>query len=472
MPNLDIFDSFENILPAKNIQFRVVKGLSYQFIVGRVLMKAVCPGDNGFMIWPDSFKILLNVNLKSLNLKASQENNIEKVKFCEISAEKDCVDEFDMDSDDLLVSSISPLTTKYSSIINLGTKEEPIYTSSERSTWFRDKLRSLLHRYSKVTSKKYKPFKIPPVKITTTGTIPAGGHRFIPLQPQRQKILKNKVEKMVSNGILSWTSDQANSCLMLTPKNNGIDRNLDAAWRVVNDLVRVNQYVKQEVYHLPPINHLLQQCQGFNLFCKVDIPDAYDCVTITSDQDFIAVVPGCNQNVKFNKLPQGLKPASGVFSIVLDRIFGSIEEILKYLDDLLIRATSEQELLLVLEKFLKTCDEFDVRISLEKSRFGVECLEFLSFKITNGRIGISESHRSAIEAIDGKDLAPDTLAGFLGYFSAYVDDKDLLHLLRQDTGWSEEKELALTKLKDPLVTKVLPLLSELLPPGGGGLGGG
>ena len=122
------------------------------------------------------------------------------------------------------------------------------------------------------------------------------------------------------------------------------------------------------------------------------------------------------------------------------------------------KARSEEELLLLLEKFFKTCEEFDVRISLSKSRFGVETLEFLSFKISNGRIGISESHRKAISTIQGKDISPDTLAGFLGYFSAYIDDKDLLHMLRQDNGWNDEKELALSKLKEKILNAPMRVL--------------
>ena len=456
LPELHVFDSFNNKIPVKNIQMRVVKGLGYQFIAGVSLMKSTCP-DSAFLFFPNTYKILLNANLKNSGLTNADEvdrDTSDEIKVCEISS-SDKIQEYTLEPDDILVGSIKPLTK--SNIENLGTPEFPIFTSSSRSQHFKNKLRSLINRYSSVTTKKYTPFKIDPIKIAVKNPIPPGG-RYIQLQPLQQAILKRKVDKMVSDGKLSYTSKPANGCLMLTQKNNGVDRNLDAAWRVVNDLVHANKHLEDEVYHLPPINHILQCCESFNLFCKVDIPDAYGCVPIEPEDEIIATVPGHPYNVVFNTLPQGLKPASAIFSRVLDKIFGSFEEMLKYLDDLLLKARSEEELLLILERFLKTCEEFSVRISLDKCRFGVETLEFLSYKISNGRIGISEAHRKAIESIDGKNISPDTLAGFLGYFSSYIDDKDLLHFLRQDSDWNNEKELALNKLKEKILNAPMRVL--------------
>ena len=449
LPVLKVWDSFGNEFLLKQIPFRVAPRLSHQIIVGRTLQELTCSSpDHGFLLIPNPMRVLLNVNMKGLKLNTSTIGTklpSETINFCDFKS--DGLAKHALEPDDVMVSAVDPLTSK---IINIGTPDEPIFTSSERSSWFKNKLKNLIHTYRQCTSTIYKPFKMDPVRIEMTGEIPSK-QRFIPLQPERKKILKAKVEKMVHNGILKWTTEAANSCLMLTAKNNGIDSSDEKAWRVINDLVNVNKYVKECDYHLPPIMDLLNQCEGYSLFAKVDVPDAYHCVPIKPDQAIIAMVPGCNQNVEFIKLAQGLKPASGIFCKTLDQFFISMEAILKYLDDLLIKAKAEAELISNLQEFFEICKEFDIRISLRKSQFGVGTLEFLSYKIHNGRIGISDSHRKAIEAIKGKDLAPDSLAGFLGYFSHYICDKDLMHLLRSPEDWSDEKELALSKLKEKIL---------------------
>ena len=449
MPAVRVWDSFGNEFTLKQIPFRVASRLSHQIIVGRTLQELTCSSpDHGFLLFYNPMRVLLNVNLKGMKLNTStigSEVTTANVNFCEFKS-KELVSH-QLEEDDVAVSSVDPLTSK---IINIGTPDEPIFTSNERTTWFRNKLKNLLDTYRSCTSTQYKQFKMEPVRIEMTDEIPTK-QRFIPLQPEMKRILKLKVDKMVSNKILKWTTKAANSCLMLTAKNNGIDPTNEKAWRVINDLVNVNKYVKECDYHLPAIMDLLNQCEGYKLFAKLDVPDAYDCVPIKPDQPIRAVVPGCNQNVEFIKLPQGLKPAAGIFCKALDQFFMSMQDLLKYLDDLLIKAKSEAELISNLQKFFEICKEFDVRISLRKSQFGVGSLEFLSYKICNGRIGISDSHRKAIEAIKGEDLAPDSLSGFLGYFSHYICDKDLMHLLRNSDEWSDQKELALNKLKEKIL---------------------
>ena len=456
LPVIQVEDSFANVFTLKNVSFRVVNNLSHQVIVGRNIMQKACKPGNAFLVFPEPInKVLLDVDHSSLNLKNSNlgieinsiSNPENPVSYCRITDKEELISE-ELQKEDILVSSLEPLDKK---VINVGTKTEPIFTSSKRTPWFIEKLKNLIQKYRSVTSTHYKPFRMEPVHVEMTGEIPTGGHRFISLPPQQREILKAKVDKYVENGIFKYTSLPANGCLMMVPKNNGVDPSSPKAWRVVNDLVRVNKYVKPVDYHLPPILDLLNQCEGYTLFTKLDIPDAYDCVPMKSDQPIVAMVPGHHSNVVFTKLAQGLKPSSGFFCIALDKFFQSIPDLLKYLDDLLLKARAEAEMIQNLDLFFKTCQEFDVRISLSKSQFGVGTLEFLSFKISDGRIGISDSHRKAIESIKGEDIPADSLAGFFGYFSNYINDKNLLHMLRNDNGWSTEKELALEQLKEKIL---------------------
>ena len=450
LPSIEVTDSFNNKYTLKSAQFRVVSHLSNQVIIGRNIMKSVCPG-NGFLMFFDPTRVLLNVNLKNLNFQNKVSvSNVNSVipKFCDFDEDDELVSHH-LEGEDILVSTIEPLSVKME---NIGTKAEPIWTSSARSTWFKNKLKSLISRFRNCTSSVYKPFKIDPVRIEMKSEIPSG-ERFIKLQPHLATIMKKKVDKLANDGILRYTDKPANGCLMLTPKNNGVDQNDAKAWRVVNDLVKVNKYVKPVEYHLPPILDLLNQCQGFSLFAKFDIPDAYHNIPIVPDQPIVARVPGHTQNVEYLKLAQGLAPASGIFCKVLDKFFSSMDELLKYLDDLLLKAKTEADLLSTLTKFFQICEKYDVRISLAKSRFGVNTLEFLSYKIHDGRIGISDAHRRAIESIKGEDIPAESLTGFLGYFQNYISDKDLMHLLRDtEKGWTDEKEKALEKLKNKILS--------------------
>ena len=454
--HLVMTDSFNKQVELENVQVHVVSGLSHQFIIGTGMMKRACRNETGFIMFPSCLKVMLGVEPSKIGVQSELIETItpsSPPSFYALSKNREELHVTNMIREDFELANIEPLTLSSQKITNIGSSQIPIFTSSQRSDIFKTRLKQLIHKFHSRFSADYSPFNTEAENIKMSGIIPTGQQRFIPLQPILQDILREKVTKMISDGILELTDLPANCCLMLTEKNNDTDRNKSGAWRVINDLVLVNKYVDDVTYHLPPINHLLNQCEGYNIFSKVDIPDAYFNVPIKADQPIIAMVPGFHSNVKFTKLPQGLKSASAIFSRVIDKLTRELKnELLKYLDDLLIRAKSETQLLMHLEKFLEVCQKYNIRINLRKSIWGAECLEFLSFKIFNGRVGISDTHRQAIQNIDGAKLSPETLAGFLSYFGAYTNDHDLINILRSNDDWSSEKELALKLLKNKILT--------------------
>ena len=452
IPRLQVTDSFGKVLNLNNVSFTVANGLSYQVIVGASLMRQACRDKCGFIIFPATMELMLNVIPTDIQVSESIVSSINEENtpsYYKVTANNITSEE--MSKEDFTISSTLPVADN--NIINIGTESSPIFTSANRSHDFQKKLRYLIGKYASRFSTTYSPFKDNPEQIKMTGQIPTGQQRFIPLQPMLQGILQEKVHSMINEGVLSYSNKPANCCLMLVQKCNDVDQRKSGAWRVINDLVLVNRYVDDVAYHLPPINHLLNRCQSFQLYSKVDIPDAYHCIRIKADQDITAMVPGLARNVKFNVLPQGLKTATSIFSKKLDLYFlpEMTKELMKYLDDLLLGSKDESEMLVNIEKFLIICDKYNVRINSKKSVWGAETLEFLSYKIHKGCIGISKNHREAIKSINGSELSSDSLAGFLGYFSAYINDHNLLHLLRQETEWNSDKEMALKLIKDKIL---------------------
>jgi hypothetical protein len=48
-------------------------------------------------------------------------------------------------------------------------------------------------------------------------------------------------------------------------------------------------------------------------------------------------------------------------------------------------------------------------------------------------------------------MDPASLAGFLAYFDGYIRDHNLLNLLRSETPWNDNKEIALNIMKQKLI---------------------
>ena len=433
IPKFEIIDSYGEVFTRRIVKFTVAEKLNYAFLMGTSLAADVCDSGHGCYVDPFGKNVKFNVkfNFKESvvsNINLEVKNNKKPYFRSDFSEKGKKVLMTDGEMDDHIINNIEPYQPE--KLINVGSKEFPVLTSRRRSDDFINKLKGLVKKYPIPFKPGHGKFKDFTAKIEFTGKIQSG-RRYIPMDPARRKILHAKVDKLLKNGVVSKTDAPANCAIFLVRKDNGVPIDQEKAWRVVNDLVQVNRFVKKSEYHIPNIQELLHTLADSKLFAKFDITDAYHNVEIDSDQDLIASVPGQPFNVQFERLPQGLHNAAQRFSQALEHIFGSkVQDLVKYLDDLLIKGDDEISLLKSLERFLQICSEFNVRLKSEKCVFGVEKVEFLSYQVHDGRIGISDDHKNAVESIDGKTLDPASLGGFLAYFDNWLIDHDLIKLLR------------------------------------------
>ena len=251
--------------------------------------------------------------------------------------------------------------------------------------------------------------------------------------------------------------------MFLIDKQNGLPKDNPDAWRPITQLVKLNEYVQPGEYNAEPIGLLIQRLEGGKMFNKFDICDAYLNLELKSDQPIIAKIPGQSKNFKYLRCPQGLRVASCEFNNACEEIFQGVP-LIRYSDDCTQKASSESELLESLDLFLSRCVERNVPLKLRKCVFGAEEMEFLSYKVFDGHVGISDAHRKAVEEIDGSTLKRDTLAGFLAYFDSFHGDYDLLNCLRSDSPWDDNKELALTWLKQKILNAPLKALVDFKSP--------
>ena len=443
-------DSFGNEEKVK-ATFRVVDGLSHSLIMGTTLMKNSCRS-NGFILYPET----LEINMK-IEKPTSPNDKRKKSQLCAI------VDgnlTYEESYEDLLINLIEPV--KADKLVNVGTDNSPILIGRQRSKTFQDEVKNLImHKHKSLFSGNTDPYIGVSANVEFTQKVPPGGHGYIPATKQQQEILGLKMRKLVNQKVGKWTDEPSNCSMFLVDKENNIPKDQPEAWRPVTNLVHLNRFVKPTEYNSEPIGLLVQNLQQGKVFNKFDIPNAYFGLSYSSScgQKIIAKVPGQKQNFEFLRTPQGLKTSSNEFNRAMDIIFEGIP-VVRYSDDCSQHGISEQDLLKKLDQFLTRCKRHNVPLSLKKCAFGVDELEFLSYKIIDGRIGISDAHRKAVEQIDGKSLKPDTLAGFLAYFDSYHGDYDLLHCLRDDSPWDDNKQLALDWLKEKILNAPLKALVD------------
>ena len=166
----------------------------------------------------------------------------------------------------------------------------------------------------------------------------------------------------------------------------------------------------------------------------------------------------------------GLKGATGFFQEMMTKVLGSlVHDVLEvYLDDILAHATSEEELLVVLEKIFIKFREKKIVINPAKCFFGITQIEFVGHTINDEYRYFSQKKLDSVRAV-ALPRTEKQLRGFIGLVNYFRDHiaflsnhtKPLTSLLQQ-TGrnkvieWNDEGREAFDTIKG-LIEDSVPL---------------
>ena len=245
--------------------------------------------------------------------------------------------------------------------------------------------------------------------------------KYMPLNPHLQNEAKKLVDKMVKLGVITETTESANSTIFIVQKSGG-------RWRLICDLRQYNDRCQDFVVHLPSPYELINRICQFQLFSYVDFPEAYFNVPLSEDSiknhPIVASVSGCQKNYKYLRMAQGLKVASSNFVSILNQIYATIMEwCFNYLDDSVLCSKDDENIHFErVKQFIDITEKAGLKLSLRKCVFFTKNLTFLNYTVTNGSWGISENQRNTINALNSDNLTKDkreSLAAFLNYFNRF-----------------------------------------------------
>ena len=153
------------------------------------------------------------------------------------------------------------------------------------------------------------------------------------------------------------------SRLFVTPKVTG-------GWRPVNDLSRLNRFVRLSRLRMETSASVLQSLRPGDWMVSLDLQDAYLQVPVHLDsQRFLRFCVGA-EVFQFKALCFGLSLASQVFTWVMAPVSSIMHRygfrILRYLDDWLVLGSSFQEIMRARDFLLWLCDQLGILVNHSK----------------------------------------------------------------------------------------------------------
>jgi hypothetical protein len=217
------------------------------------------------------------------------------------------------------------------------------------------------------------PARVAPMKFNVETKIWHDKKNKMP--PRLQTRLKNEeirrqVDAMRSIGIIRDSQASYWSQVLLTPKPNG-------KWRFCIDYRNLNEATESFGWPIPNIPVMLQRFGAYQakFFAIFDFTQGYFQCPMSDDSRPYTAFRTQFGLYEWNRVSMGLKSAGSYFQHVMSSsvLGGMIYTMLElYIDDCIIFASSEDELVDRVDKFLTRVIEHNITVNPDKTRMGLE----------------------------------------------------------------------------------------------------
>jgi len=293
--------------------------------------------------------------------------------------------------------------------------------------------------------------KVPPfvVKLKEGASIKSQPPRR--MSPPLARAAKDQTDKLIIEGFVRPSMSPTAVPVVMVEKG-------PQDWRMCGDYKAVNAATEDIQNPLPDMQTVLSHCQGKKFFATLDLKSGYHQVRMDPASVPFTAFTTPHGLFEYIVMPFGLKNAPKYFAKIMAEILadlvGQICEV--FIDDILIYAVTEEELLANLRRVLERLREFRLRVNPAKCRLGLSQIEYLGHIVNERGVTMSSGRRAEL-ARRGPPASTTSLRSFLGYanyFRPFIPNyamlvKPLTRLCSPKVlfVWGEPEQLAFESVK-------------------------
>lgn len=224
----------------------------------------------------------------------------------------------------------------------------------------------------------------------------------------RANALDALVEKGLEDGVFERATSAASSPPHVFPKPND-----PTTHRMTIDFRRLNEGVIANNFPMPNMEKSLDALGGFKLFSKVDLREGYHQLPLRKEDQWLTGFCTRKGSFQYRRVPMGLTTAPHHFQSIMIEIMEGIPGVVVFVDDIVVGANTQEEMIQRLKVVLERCRRFKLRLKRDKCVFGATRITYLGFDLSSSGIQISAERREALHKIAAPETARQ-LRAFLG----------------------------------------------------------
>lgn len=231
--------------------------------------------------------------------------------------------------------------------------------------------------------------------------------------------LKNHLRELLACGVIEESSSPYASPIVLVRKKNG-------DLRMVVDYRKLNSLTKKDAYPLPRIEETFALLSGSKWFTVLDLKSGYYQLEVEPADRAKTAFTTPFGTWQFRKMPQGLTNSPATFQRTMEKVMTGInlQEVIAFLDDLIIFSNTLEEHEERLMTVLKRLADYGLKLSPGKCKFFQSSVKYLGHIISEHGIQPDPEKVSAIKnwPIPRSVKELRSFLGFAGYYRRFVKD--------------------------------------------------
>ena len=278
-------------------------------------------------------------------------------------------------------------------------------------------------------------------------------------RPEMREVIDEQAHQMIADGLVGHSQSPFAAPILLNKKKCG-------GWRFLTDFRKINERCNKVVYPLPRIEDSIQRLENPRYFTSLDLTKGFWQIPVhPEDRKFFAFSTE-SMHLEYLVAPMGAKNSPSYLSALMQLVLRGlpIQNVVSYLDDILIADVDMETHLKHLDQVLSAIEKAGLKLNPAKSLVARESVVCLGHKLSRDGVSPDPANIEKVKTWKAPNN-PKKLRAFLGltgYYRQFIKGYSkiagcLTDLTRDNVKWhwNSEHQRAFETLRDTLMSDLV-----------------